>query len=138
MLTLNFVHGYPKVTIQVNGRAKNFTIHRLMAIAFIGPPPSPRSEVRHRDGVRSNCRLGNLRWGTRLENQADKVAHGNSCRGTENVGAKLTSSAVIEIRSSSLSNTELSKIHRVTRTVIRRVREMKSYLNVEGASRRMP
>jgi O-acetyl-ADP-ribose deacetylase (regulator of RNase III) len=39
-----------------------------------------------------------LRWGTRLENAADKVAHGTMARGERVGSAKLTAAQVEEIR----------------------------------------
>lgn len=43
-------------------------VHRIVAIAFHGPPPSPGYVVDHIDTNRLNNRADNLRWVTRLEN----------------------------------------------------------------------
>ena len=43
-------------------------IHRIVAIAFIGSPPSPQHVVDHIDTNRRNNRPENLRWVTKLEN----------------------------------------------------------------------
>jgi len=51
-------------------------VHRLVALAFIGPQPSPAHEVCHGDGDPTNNRVENLRWGTRLDNAADMRRHG--------------------------------------------------------------
>ena len=42
--------------------------HRIVAIAFIGSPPSPQHVVDHIDTNRRNNRPENLRWVTKLEN----------------------------------------------------------------------
>ena len=45
-------------------------IHRLVARAFLGPPPSPqRNEVNHKDLDRGNNRVENLEYVTTAENQ---------------------------------------------------------------------
>ena len=43
-------------------------VHRIVAIAFIGNPPSPQHVVDHIDTNRRNNRPENLRWVTKLEN----------------------------------------------------------------------
>ncbi len=63
--------GYLSVTL---GREKH-EVHRLVALAFLGPRPEGM-EVRHLDGERLNCRVDNLAYGTRSENNFDRVAHG--------------------------------------------------------------
>jgi|TARA_S200002703_G_C3645946_1_gene198265 hypothetical protein len=71
-------NGYLSVNLtQRIGRGKNLTvhIHRLVALAFIGHPPTPmgrhaqNSIIQFIDGNRSNCSVDNLRW--------VKVAHKN-------------------------------------------------------------
>lgn len=54
-------------------------IHRLVALAFIGPCPQDM-EVCHNDGNPSNNIPTNLRYGTRSDNQLDIVKHGNNPR----------------------------------------------------------
>lgn len=69
--------GYGKVSLSGRRRqSKNFLAHRLVAMAFLGPPPSPRHEVAHADGVASNGRLDNLSWKLPKENAAMKWLHG--------------------------------------------------------------
>jgi len=48
----------------------------------------------------ANNRVENLRWGTRLENAADKIKHGTQARlpGEKNPASKLTGEQVDEIR----------------------------------------
>src|SRR6478736_6708331 len=50
-------------------------IHTLVLRAFVGEPP-PEHEACHRDGTRDNNVLSNLYWGTRAQNQQDRVKHG--------------------------------------------------------------
>lgn len=73
-----------------------------MALAWLGMPPTPKHEVCHRDGNRSNNHADNLYWGTRSENMRDAVAHGTrykpDVRGERHGMAKLTWEQVREIR----------------------------------------
>jgi len=43
-------------------------VHRIMAFAFLGEPPTPQYVVDHIDTNRRNNRVENLRWLTKLEN----------------------------------------------------------------------
>lgn len=59
--------GYARVSLCVNGRAKDFDTHILVASAFIGPRPKGH-EVNHKDRIRSNARLSNLEYVTPIQN----------------------------------------------------------------------
>lgn len=61
--------GYHIVAIRANGRATTRNIARLVACAFLGPPPGRPSQwiVQHRDGDRDNIRIENLEWVSRRE-----------------------------------------------------------------------
>ena len=79
-------------------------VHRLVAFAFLGAPPTPRHEVAHNDGNRDNNSVDNLRWATHAENQADIRRHGtgyfHGWQGENHPTAKLNDRQVIEIRRS--------------------------------------
>jgi len=65
--------GYLSVSLCRNGSRKSYAVHRLVAKAFI-PNPSNKSQVNHKDGVRSNCRVNNLEWSTVSENHKHSFA----------------------------------------------------------------
>lgn len=88
---------YPKVSLCRNPGRRRATVHELVLLAFVGPRP-PGEECRHLDGCRANNHLSNLRWGTRLENAADKTRHGVMAKGSGHGMAKLTETEVREIR----------------------------------------
>lgn len=54
---------------------RNYTVHRLVMLAFVGPRPDGMV-VRHIDGDFTNCHLNNLAYGTQSENMYDEVQHG--------------------------------------------------------------
>lgn len=57
-------NGYLTTTIIVNGKAKNFFVHRLVAYAFVGKPNNPNLEINHIDGDKQNNIPENLEWVT--------------------------------------------------------------------------
>lgn len=61
--------GYLSVTLSVNGDNKTFTIHRLVANAFIPKPETDDTlEVNHIDMNRENNVVYNLEWVTHQDN----------------------------------------------------------------------
>jgi hypothetical protein len=61
-------HLYVKV-----GKSNKQQVHRLVAFAFLGPPPEGH-ECRHLNGNPKDNRVENLAWGTRRQNIDDYVA----------------------------------------------------------------
>ena len=59
--------GYAKVHLSLNGKHKEFSVHRLIAKAFI-PNLENKPEVNHIDGNKLNNSISNLEWCTRSEN----------------------------------------------------------------------
>lgn len=74
-------YGYLKVRLSDGKRRYKIAVHRLVAFAFHGPPPTNDHEVRHLNGDRTDNRAANLAWGTRAENAADRETHGRTSRG---------------------------------------------------------
>ena len=67
----SITHGtlHPTRYCIVNIRGNSFQVHRLVALAFLGLPPSDTAiEVNHLDGNCSNNRVQNLEWATRSQN----------------------------------------------------------------------
>ncbi len=69
-----------------------------MLLAFKGPPPDKGMCACHGDGNKNNNAIDNLRWDTRAGNEADKVAHGTSNRGSRNGMCKHSPELVTAIR----------------------------------------
>ena len=92
------IPGYLMVSLYKNGKKYNKSIHRLVAEHFI-PNPENRPEVNHRNAVKTDNRLENLEWSTRLENMKHAFEAGIISRvGEKNGTAKLTEFQVLEIR----------------------------------------
>lgn len=81
-------------------RSQTYYLHRLVCMAFHGPPPSPAHVVNHLSGQKLVCEPGNLAWVTRTENaaHASKLGLLTGARGTKNASARLTDEAVVEMR----------------------------------------
>lgn len=52
-------------------------VHRLVARAFLGPPPSPKhTQINHKDGDRGNNSVANLEYATPSENMMHRYSNG--------------------------------------------------------------
>lgn len=62
--------GYHRYTLNYGGRRvrQSVSSHRMVALAFIGPPPTSRHEVMHLDHNPGHNHVSNLQWGTHAEN----------------------------------------------------------------------
>lgn len=68
-------YGYENLSLSFKGKSKNYTVHRLVALALI-PNPENKPEVNHKDGKKTNNRKSNLEWATSAENQRHAVDTG--------------------------------------------------------------
>jgi hypothetical protein len=127
-------HGYLKTTLRKNGGKKDKFIHSLVAEAFLGIKPK-NMDVCHGDGVRTNNKLENLRYGTRSDNVIDSIKHGTYytpfiTKGTQRKEAKINDEIVREIRNSNDSTYVLSKKYNVSRALISNVKRHKTWTHV--------
>ena len=63
--------GYCRVTLSVDTKHKNFSVHRLVAIAFI-PNPNNYPQINHKDGNKANNIVTNLEWCNASQNNFHK------------------------------------------------------------------
>ena len=126
---------------QIKTGGKHVYVHRYVLTMFAGPCPD-EMEACHATaeicGNRHCFSPAHLRWGTREENEADKIADGTTARGTLNGNAKLDDAAVLEIRSSyaagGTSQRKLAAEYDVSRLTIRMILDRRrwAYLNDDG------
>lgn len=123
-------NGYPHVSL--GGIKKRDYVHSLVMEAFVGPLPKGQV-TRHLDGDKTNNKLSNLCYGTRLENSADTIAHGRSNRGSRHGMSKLNEYEVIKIREAVRAGckpSQLAPIYGVSPRLIRMVVEGERWTHV--------
>ena len=89
--------GYQFVRMYIDGTAKTYLVHRVVAQTYI-PNPRCKSEVNHKDGNKSNNAAWNLEWVTAQENVDHSVVTGLVKRGIDRPNAKLTDADIYNIR----------------------------------------
>lgn len=81
-------YGHLVVTLKKDGKQKTFMVHFLVLQAFVGERPEGLICLHGRGGVADNS-VGNLRYGTHVDNALDMIKDGNS-------GRRLTNEEVAE------------------------------------------
>jgi hypothetical protein len=107
--------GYVEYGLCRRQRYWHVKAHRLVALAFLGPPPFPGAHVAHSDGDKTNNHVSNLRWATPAENEADKRRHGTKRGAHPGEGhhrAKLTVAIVQRMRRQAVAGSALPAIAR--------------------------
>jgi protein gp37 len=74
--------GHLRVPLYRNGNKSydRVLVHRIVLETFIGSPPTPDTQGRHRNGDPSNNTVSNLLWGDQEANWSDSRRHGNHRR----------------------------------------------------------
>lgn len=98
--------------------------------AFIGRCPVGK-EACHGDGNCTNDAIGNLRWGTPIENKNDMVTHGTRQKGEQINTAKLTEADVREIRKIGYPLKQHAVKFGVTTALISMILRRKTWKHVE-------
>lgn len=92
------VNGYAGVSLWRDHAPTQYCVHELVLEAFVGPCPDGMQCRHFPDPDKTNNHLENLQWGTRSENEQDKVLHGTSNRGERQGNSRLTKAQVKRIR----------------------------------------
>lgn len=75
LMPLGKTDKYFKVKLSLNGSTKQYTIHRLIATAFINNDDN-KSDVNHKNGNKKDNSVSNLEWCTRSENHKHAIRTG--------------------------------------------------------------
>jgi hypothetical protein len=76
--------GYWHTNLNLEGKMRTYQVHRLVALAFLGPP-GDGEQVDHRNNDRTDNRLVNLRWATGSENLQNQRTPKNNTSGVKGV-----------------------------------------------------
>lgn len=76
---------------------KHYMVHRLVLMAFVGFPHSNEYQCMHLDNNKKNNEIGNLKWGTQLENMASERGKKKKFK-TKHGHAKLSIDQINKIR----------------------------------------
>ncbi len=91
-------YGYRIVGLSRNGKTKTITVHKVVALAFLGPKPDGMI-VLHGPAGKADNSLSNLSYGTWAKNSGpDRERDGTLMRGKCNHKTKLTETDVRVIR----------------------------------------
>lgn len=129
-------NGYRFITLTKNGTQKQFTVHRIVSIAFI-PNPENKLCVNHIDSNRTNNNIHNLEWVTYSENIRHSIMVGNrnhikvpNKKGEEHYNAKLKEKDVRLILDSYLNTRQLAELFGVQSEAIARIRRGFSWKHI--------
>lgn len=122
-------NGYLYKQLKHEGKHRNFYIHRLVLMVFIGERPDGMV-ICHKDGDTTNNNLNNLRYDTPLENNIDQFRHGIE-------KGKLSNDDVLKVRKmykDGYKTKEISEFFNVGKWVVQRINsgENYSWLNDDG------
>ena len=127
ILTPSLMQGYVQNALCMNGKAKSYRTHRLVAFAFI-PNPENKPCINHKNSIRSDNWVENLEWCTRAENTKHAMENGRMPVGEKSYKAKLNEFQVRVIRKiTDISNSELAKMWGVSKDSINCIRKNKTW-----------
>ena len=125
---------YPCVILTIGNSSTQigYSVHRLVAIAFV-PNPYSKLEVNHKDGNKLNNYFNNLEWCTRKENVQHSVNAGSIFRDGVHPLAKITLSKVIEIKkqlSDGIKQCEIARQHNIKQYTVQNISSGKTWKHI--------
>lgn len=128
-------NGYYSVNLTYGGpprKQRSESVHRLVCMAFHGPPPFQKAQVNHKDLNKLNNHFENLEWCDQPHNMKHAYDNG-AC--TVPIQRKLTPEQVAEIRATEFRygvQRELARKFGVHETVISQIKLGKTYRTVRA------
>lgn len=127
--------GYEAIVLCKDGSHKSFTVHSLVAAAFIGPRPE-KMDINHIDGRKANNVVSNLEYVTRKQNcrHAFDIGLSTRVRGEMNPTAKLRDSDVLGIkkllRTKSMTIVEIGSLFGVSKSLVGAIKNQQVWSHV--------
>lgn len=119
--------GYLRLRLFHEGEGERYLVHRLVARAFIGPPPDRKSQCCHNDGNPANNTLSNLRWDSIRGNRGDRVKHGTHNHGERHPMAILTEAQALEIIADNRTQRQIAADYGITQSAVHAIKARKSW-----------
>ena len=88
LLKIRICKGYKRIQLRKNNTRNEYFIHRLIAINFI-PNPDNLPFIDHRNRIKTDNRIENLRWVTKCENCQNVTKNKNNTSGYKNICIKI-------------------------------------------------
>lgn len=117
--------GYQTVRLCKGGRAATLRLGRVILAAATGA--FENAEAAHLNNIRTDNRLANLEWQTRLENEQHKTATGRRPRATVPSFSPRAVSAVRSMRASGFTLQEMSALFGVHYTTLQLICSFKTW-----------
>lgn len=114
-------HGYMHLALHEYGVAFDRYVHILVAQAFLGLPTKEAPEVNHKDSDKSNNKLTNLEYSSRIDNAYHAVRNNLYRSGAQHYKTNLTQEQVNIIRESTKLQRELAIEFNVKQSTISRI-----------------
>lgn len=129
--------GHLIIDLHRGDAAVGVAVHRLVLIAFVGTPEEGQC-ARHLNGVKTDNRLDNLRWGTGKEVAADAMFR-RAEKGTRPSNAKLTNELVRAIKLSAQTmgkgrGTTLAKQYGISKSLVSQILSGKRWRHITTES----
>jgi DNA-binding transcriptional regulator YiaG len=128
--------GYLHVTLRANGVKRRYTVHGLVATAFLGLRPDGMV-VCHRNLDSTDNRADNLMHATQAENIQQGVEAGRHVRGERQHLAKLTEDSVRAIRerlAAGESSAALARAYGVSKATIGQIKGHRTWRHLAAVS----
>lgn len=120
-------YGYKAIQLTNEKGLKSFTVHRLVAAAFI-PNPKSKPQINHINGIKTDNRIENLEWCTHKENVIHAYKNGLNHTGENHhkfVLSDVDCASIISL-SGELRQADIASIYNVSQVQISRIINGKS------------
>lgn len=128
------VGGYWYLHLCKNGKKWATSVHKLIALTFIGPKPYEKATVNHIDSNKLNNRAENLEYCSIKENIQHHRKNVNDYIGINHPMARLTEKDILDIReeykTSKILQKDMAKRYNVSQVMISRIIKRKTWTHI--------